>query len=82
MRKNQLSIKIERVSDQAKDGKQDNFEIYSDGQELSEVLARGLEKIRQEYFAQLDREEFFTLLLKVDTEADFFGCCETYADDE
>ena len=45
MRKNQVTIKVERFGDQEHDGKHMTYGVYADGDDLSEVLHYAFKKI-------------------------------------
>ena len=76
MRKNQLRIALERFGDESKNGTSECFGVYSDGNELPAVLARALEKLREEYYPDLGWEDFCNMLAEQDVKAPFFGRCE------
>ena len=78
MRKNQLSITLERFGDQSRNGHGERFVIYSDGNGLPEVIDAALEKLRVEYYPQLGREEFYAMLISADNTTPRIGVCETH----
>ncbi|WP_332238488.1 hypothetical protein [Sporolactobacillus sp. KGMB 08714] len=45
MRKNQISISVERFLDQAKDGQEEAFTVYTEGNNIWETLASGFFKV-------------------------------------
>ncbi len=77
MRRNQLSVKLERFGSEADNGSRTGFIAYSDGNDLLEVTARAIEQIRKRFFPDTDSREFYRRLSEVDTESSFFGVVES-----